>query len=222
MSQTVNVFDKKTETIVISLLYFLLIFGAIWNVTGLFSELMRWMTAPMMATIGALTLLAFPKTMLKKVGIWFGITAIFTIFVEWLGVKTGVIFGSYQYTELLYPQLDSVPMVIGISWAGSCIGAFGLAQKYQRFNSMPTIIKAVIVGYLMMIFDGFLEPVAIKLDYWNWLGDEPPLQNYISWWVIGSVVAYPLIEIAKFFTLNRLAWHSFIAQLIYFSIIIVF
>ncbi|TNE70232.1 carotenoid biosynthesis protein [bacterium] len=216
------VLDKKKEWYVIIALYVLLIFGALWHILGMFETAMEWLTPLVMLITGLVPIASFPKYLLKKTYTWFGITALITIVIEIIGVKTGVIFGNYYYTEYLYPRVFSVPLVIGVAWAGACLGSIGLAQIYGRFSSMNTIIQALFIGYLMMLFDGFLEPVAIKLGYWKWLGGEIPIQNYIAWWIIGALVAYPIIEHIKFFKISKLAMHSMVAQLIYFSLILLF
>lgn len=216
------VLENKSLKTSIQLLYFLLFFGAIWNVTGLFSNLMGFLTAPMMISIGLLTLFSVPKSNLKAALVWFLATAILTIFVEWLGIKTGLIFGTYFYTEFLQPQIASVPVAIGVAWAGSCLGAIGFVQLFPKLNSLSTSVKALLTGFLMLLFDVFLEPVAIKLGYWSWSDLFPPLQNYVAWWIIGSLFAFGILKVLKENKLSSIAFHTFIAQLMYFGIIILF
>lgn len=214
--------ESKSQILSIRLLYFFLFFGAIWNVTGLFSGLMKLLTTPMIMSIGLLTLFSVPNENLKGALIWFFVTAILTIFVEWLGIKTGLIFGTYSYTEFLKPQIFGVPIAIGMAWAGSCLGAMGIVQLFKKLRASSDYIKAILTGSLMLLFDVFLEPVAIKLGYWTWFELNPPIQNYVAWWIIGSIFAYGIQKIVKENRLNSIAFHTFFAQLMYFSIIILF
>ena len=42
--------------------------------------------------------------------------------------------------------------------------------------------------FLALIFDWVMEPVAVKLGYWQWENDRIPLYNYISWIIISTIL----------------------------------
>jgi len=214
--------SDRLEPVIIFFMYVLLIFGAIWNVTGLFPNLMHYTTSPLMMILGLGVLLSVNKFLFPKLAFWFVITAAITIGLEWLGVETGKVFGQYDYTNYLYPQVMGVPIVIGISWAGVCLGAIGLLQRSRKVYLHSTTTKMLMTGFLMMLFDLLLEPVAIKMGYWHWYNATPPLQNYLGWWIIGSLFSWPVFIILKNVKFSKLAFHSFLAQLIYFGLIILF
>ena len=43
-------------------------------------------------------------------------------------------------------------------------------------------------AFLATGFDWIMEPVAMKLDYWQWVGQIIPFQNYRAWFLIGLAV----------------------------------
>jgi putative membrane protein len=56
----------------------------------------------------------------------------------------------------------------------------------------------------MVSYDLLLEPVAIKLDFWNWQGGAIPLQNYVAWYVI-SVVFLSLLSLSAYTSENKVS-----------------
>lgn len=214
--------SDRIEPVVVFFMYVLLLFGALWNVTGWLSGLMYYTTSPMMMLLGLGVLLSVDKKHVAKIAIWFVITVAVTVGLEWLGQETGKIFGHYEYTDYLFPQITGVPVVIGISWAGVCLGAIGLLQRSRKFLPHSITTKITVTGLMMALFDVLLEPVAIKQGYWHWFDANPPLQNYLAWWIIGTLFSLPVYVILQNVKLSKLAFHSFLAQLIYFGIIVIF
>lgn len=122
----------------------------------------------------------------RKLIHWFIITYLITFFIEVIGVKTGLIFGNYLYGSTLGFKILSVPVIIGLNWVFVVLGAVIFAQKVTSDRKLASFITAIIA----VAFDFLLEPVAIKLDYWNWQNGKIPFQNYFSWFVISFFVAW--------------------------------
>jgi uncharacterized membrane protein len=103
--------------------------------------------------------------------------------VEALGVHTGVIFGSYRYGETLGWQLVEVPLVIGLNW---------LLLVYTVsavLNTIQNVLIFCLSGALIMTgLDVLMEPVAMRLDFWQWESGQIPLQNYLAWFVISFLM----------------------------------
>ncbi len=99
-------------------------------------------------------------------------------FIEVIGVKTGLIFGSYYYGNSLGFRLFSVPILIGINWA------MLLYATSLFVISKNKIVNALIGAALMVALDVLLEQSAAKLDFWYWKNAIIPLQNYIAWFLI--------------------------------------
>ncbi len=102
------------------------------------------------------------------------------MFFEILGVSTGAIFGAYHYEQVLGLKFMGVPLIIGVNWIMLiyCCGVIG--QKIP----VPKAFKAPIAALFMVFIDYVIEPVAIKMDFWQWHSSHIPIQNYLAWYLI--------------------------------------
>lgn len=120
---------------------------------------------------------------------------------EWIGVNTGLLFGNYRYGASLGIQWQGVPLLIGINWfvvLYCCATTMhlviqGIQQRFGAPGSIPeklSIYSVVIDGAsLAVLFDWIMEPVAVQLGYWTWLGDgNIPWLNYASWFIISVLL----------------------------------
>ena len=105
-------------------------------------------------------------------------------FVEVAGVHTGVLFGSYRYGQPLGLKLFDVPLMIGVNWFILAFGALGTA----RFITRKFWLQWILASALMVLLDFFIEPVAIRLDFWSWEGGVVPPRNYLMWFITSLVV----------------------------------
>lgn len=167
--------------------------------------------SPLNLTISLLLLLyyhqdwrpSFVFFALMAIGVGFG--------VEVLGVHTGLIFGHYAYGDGLGPQLWGVPPIIGLNWLmlAYCCGAVSASFR------IPTFLKALVAASLMVVLDYFIEPVAVRLNFWTWFGQPVPLQNYLAWWLI-SLALFALWFALPFRKENRLALWLLAFQALFF------
>ena len=132
--------------------------------------------------------------------------------VEFLGVKTGLLFGEYSYGEALGFQLMHVPIIIGVNWFILAIGARGCASYVSE---KPTI-QILIAALLMVGLDILIEPVAIKFEFWTWAQADVPLQNYIMWLVVSLIMQLILTKTASLIY-NRLGFVILLSQTIFFA-----
>ncbi len=148
--------------------------------------------------------------------LWMAGTYIVTFTLEAIGVHTGLVFGGYDYGEVLAPLLFGVPLIIGYNWVFVVLGAACIAQHYIT----RPLMFALITGLIAVLFDTILEPVAIQLGYWTWDTGYVPLQNYAAWFVISFAAAFVLKQF-KFAFYTPVAIHYFIAQSLFFIALIV-
>ena len=115
-----------------------------------------------------------------------GIFLIFSvgIFVEFLGVNYGLIFGNYEYGQNMGPKLLGVPFLIGINWIIITLISGGIAHNLWIKNKYFSIILASI---LMVFIDLFIEPVAPILDFWEFKDNIVPASNYVGWFFTGII-----------------------------------
>jgi len=129
---------------------------------------------------GVVTLYSsFQKGNLKLI-FWCLLVYTLTFSLEVAGVKTGYIFGSYYYGDVLGLKLLDVPLIIGFNWVVIILGAIGIASRIHK----SALQIALLTGTFAVLFDIMLEPVAVKLGYWTWGGGFIPLQNYYAWFAI--------------------------------------
>ena len=150
---------------------------------------------------------------------------------EWVGINTGKLFGQYQYGNVLGPMWQGVPLVIGVSWFITiyCIGismnmlhrrlvsrqpkaASGLGKKWLQ-------ISLIVDGAaLAVLFDWIIEPVAVRLGFWQWKESDIPPLNYWSWFGI-SLLILLIFRLLRFDKHNLFAVHLLLIQLMFFLLL---
>ena len=138
------------------------------------------------------------------------LVAIVGFFVEVLGVKTELIFGSYYYGQSLGYKCLSVPLLIGINWS---MLLYCTAQLSKFKN---TIVNAFFGAGLMVLLDFFIEQNAAKFDFWYWKLGVIPIQNYIAWFVIAFLLNL-LVQKQLTKKTNLTAKFLYFIQLAFFS-----
>ena len=133
---------------------------------------------------------------------------------EWIGVHTGALFGQYQYGHILGPKLLGVPLIIGINWAMlSIVSASLLATLKLHFW-----VEVALASLLMVFLDFLMEPVAVKLGFWNWHNGKIPVFNYICWLLL-SLVLQTIYRKWRLNEKNNVAVALFIFMTVFFSVL---
>jgi len=117
--------------------------------------------------------------------IWLIFPVILGFLVEVIGVNTGFPFGSYSYGTTLGPMLLNTPLIIGVNWLILIYGAVSIAS----FLPINEWLKVFTAAVLMVFADLVIEPVAIELGFWTWQTVNPPLENYLAWFVVSMIIA---------------------------------
>lgn len=205
----------------IIVLYILLGAGGLWHVLGFFQSTMEVLAAPMIIAIGAwLVWESTSKENSPKFILWCALVGCISFIVEMLGVKTGVIFGVYNYGSILQPQLLHTPLAIGFAWVGMLLSSAAMTERTLRERRVHPLIQSGLIALFMVIFDFAMEPAAVKLGYWQWSGGVIPLQNYAAWFGISYVFAYVgLRSSALPARFPSVAIHAYFGQLLYFILI---
>ncbi len=149
---------------------------------------------------------------------------------EIIGVNTGLLFGKYEYGKVLGPGIGRAPWLIGINWftVTYCCGVAithlhsFIESKSAETDSLLTprikLISFIVDGaFLATFFDYVLEPVAVKLGYWTWLGDTGiPYSNYLCWFLI-NLLLLTVFKLLSFSKHNQFALHLLIIELLFFG-----
>jgi len=122
---------------------------------------------------------------------------------EFCSTRVGIPFGLYHYTRItrgqeLYvadiPFFDPLSFTF-LAYAAFCLARFALAGRHA---SAPAL--ALLAGFLMMMLDLVIDPVAVRGDRW-FLGRifyypdggiyfGVPLSNFAGWWAVGAASIY--------------------------------
>jgi len=136
--------------------------------------------------------------------------------LEYAGVKTGSIFGSYHYGHTLGRGWQGVPYLIGLNWAALIFFTSSLLA-----GRVDNPYAASFLGAAMMtLYDFFLEPVAMRYDFWHWDNSKIPSQNYIAWF-IASLLMHLLLHLSTKPQRNKMAGAMYFIQLGFFLILYV-
>lgn len=107
--------------------------------------------------------------------------------VEVLGVRLGVPFGSYSYTDALGPRLLGVPPSVAFAWM--TLAAY-VKQMIARFNFAPRT-EMLVAALWLTALDLVIDPVANQLGYWRWEVEGAfygiPLTNFAGWLIVSLV-----------------------------------
>lgn len=152
--------------------------------------------------------------------------------VEVIGVNTSLLFGHYRYGEALGLRFKEVPLLIGINWfiviycCGVSINTLlmklmsrlpaGSEPKAQTLKALSVVVDG---ATLAVVFDWLMEPVAVKLNYWQWLGDGSiPFFNYVCWFVV-SILLLLVFHYGKFEKRNNFAVNLLLIQVMFFLLL---
>ena len=108
---------------------------------------------------------------------------------EWIGVRTGVPFGTYSYTSLLRPQPGGVPVIVAVAWGGMGLAAHAVATAIVP-ESGPRRWAAGALA--LTAWDLFLDPQMLRLGLWTWADGGPyrgvPISNFAGWLAVSLLV----------------------------------
>ncbi len=152
--------------------------------------------------------------------------------VELIGINTGFLFGNYRYGNVLGIKYYGVPLLIGINWFITIYCAGVISQTLQNWSakklaeaggSVPPAIQLLSFitdgALLATFFDFVMEPVAVKLGFWQWPdAGAIPLYNYACWLLI-SILLLLVFRLLPFNKQNQLAVHLFLIQLLFFLLL---
>lgn len=223
--QKVSLPIKKNIAIFIAILFHLS--GAIGI---LFTPYKDWFIANTPLNLLLMTALLFWVQERKNIGFFLFFIMCFLVGMgtEMIGVNTGRLFGNYHYGTILGKKLNGVPFLIGINWFMVVFCAGVLMSKVtnwveEKYDSLGVRLKPSLKTFslifdgaiLATLFDYHLEPVAIKLSFWQWKLGTPPLFNYICWFAISANLLW-LFKILHFHKDNQFAVHLLIIQALFF------
>ncbi|MBC7426648.1 MAG: carotenoid biosynthesis protein [Bacteroidia bacterium] len=159
-------------------------------------------------------LFSFHKKWSKEF-IWSSLLILFCGYLlEVLGVKTGYVFGYYNYGNTLGYSFWETPVLIGFIWLMCIYITRNIAELITKEPVLISITGAV----LMVGLDYFLEPFAVRFGLWSWNSGFIPKHNYIGWFISAFVFHYLYLKSCKF-ALNKISAPLYFIQLAFFLIL---
>lgn len=198
-------------------LYIIFFVGIIGHIYFPFRNLMLSLTPATLLLTGLVVLFYSYKTSTNKFLVWAVITYIITFILEVIGVKTGMIFGAYNYGSTLGTKFFDVPLIIGFNWVIVILGSISVSKLITN----NFFLSAIISAFIALIFDLILEPIAIRLNYWNWSEGIIPIQNYFAWFIIALFFSLGFNYI-KLNVGSKISMHFLFVQLVFFILLIIF
>jgi putative membrane protein len=139
----------------------------------------------------------------------YGIALVVGFMFEFVGEKTGLIFGAYYYTDMLGPKiLDTVPVIIPLAYFMVVWPCYLMANLLIRgkpvtvFEHIGWLLLASLLGALIMTaWDLVLDPLLSgEVGGWVWVDGGPyfgvPFQNFFGWVLTTFTISaiYRLVE----------------------------
>lgn len=202
----------RTEQYLRILLYLVFAVGIAGHVFAVSRNLMISITPVFLFTVQIFVFSNEIKN--RKMISWFAFAFAISFVLEIIGVKTGLIFGKYEYSDVLGVKMFGVPLIIGLNWIFVTAGAIKIADLLKIKNPF-------LPAFLTVLFDFILEPAAVFLNYWQWENSVIPMQNYAAWFIISLIIViiFRKMEIKE---TNILFADFFLAQILFFAGIRIF
>jgi putative membrane protein len=178
-----------------------------------FQEYFRLLT-PLNLITCALLLWISHREKGKEIALFSTFVFLLGYLVEFAGVKTGMVFGNYQYGATLGPKLFDVPLIIGLNWLLVMYCVASLTDTLK----ISVVSKVILASLLAVAIDWLIEPVAMQYDFWNWKNGVVPFQNYVGWFIT-SVLMQSAYHFFNVKAENRLALSYYFIQLFFFLVL---
>jgi len=165
--------------------------------TGLRPQDLRLTTAVVvLLAVGALAFAAAAYTPRRAAGAFTAAVAA-GYAAEWIGTRTGVPFGDYRYTDVLWPRPGGVPLIVALAWGGMGLTAHAVARRVAPRGRLTPILAGALA---LTAWDLFLDPQMLRLGLWVWAEPGPyrgvPLTNFAGWLLVSFLVMVLLDRIA--------------------------
>ncbi|MBX2989916.1 MAG: carotenoid biosynthesis protein [Bacteroidetes bacterium] len=203
---------------------FLSVCGLVFVAGGLLPDEFAWSASVIIILHGTVTFVSELRARsFARNALIFFVLAGGTFAVEYVGVTTGYPFGAYTYTTTLAPLLFDVPVAIGFAWYATIMNTRRIAEWIH--GTVPLLQIAFTASLLTLALDIALEPMASAINrYWLWNDGEVPVQNYMSWFLIGFVCVAAIratgerIPVARSLPMQIVALTVYALQLVLFVI----
>ena len=125
----------------------------------------------------------------RRTGLFFATAAVVSYLLEEIGVRSGLVYGPYHYSDMLGPKLGHVPVLIPLAWFmmiyPSWVTARALLRGVDTRRAAGMTALAVVAAMVMTAWDTVMDPGMTAAGNWVWEQGGPyfgvPLRNYAGW-----------------------------------------
>jgi uncharacterized membrane protein len=168
----------------------------------------RWLSLPDLGNVGfTLVFVIFALLHctavegLRRTAVFFATSAIVSYLMEEIGVRTGLIYGAYHYSDLLGVKLGHVPLLIPLAWFMMIYPSWMVAKallsgvNIRSFSGVTAL--ATVAAVVMTAWDVVMDPGMAAGGNWVWehggVYFGVPRRNYLGWllttflvyWIVG-------------------------------------
>ncbi|MGA2848477.1 MAG: carotenoid biosynthesis protein [Terracidiphilus sp.] len=125
----------------------------------------------------------------SRTGLFFADAAVVSYLLEETGVRTGLVYGPYHYSDMLGPKLGHVPVLIPLAWFmmiyPSWVTARALLRGVNTQTAAGIVGLALAAAMVMTAWDTVMDPGMAAAGNWVWEQGGAyfgvPLRNYFGW-----------------------------------------
>jgi putative membrane protein len=108
----------------------------------------------------------------KRTGLFFAVAAVVSYLLEETGVRTGLVYGPYHYSDMLGPKLGHVPVLIPLAWFmmiyPSWVTARALLRGVRTESAAGIAGLALVAAMVMTAWDTVMDPGMAAAGNWVW------------------------------------------------------
>jgi deoxyribodipyrimidine photo-lyase len=126
---------------------------------------------------------------LRRTALFFAVSAVVSYLMEEIGVRTGLIYGAYHYSNLLGAKFGHVPILIPLAWFMMIYPSWMVAVALTRGGRAPSVpgitALAAVAAMVMTGWDMVMDPGMAAAGNWIWEKGGSyfgvPRHNYLGW-----------------------------------------
>jgi putative membrane protein len=126
---------------------------------------------------------------LWRTSLFFAISAIVSYLMEEIGVRSGLVYGAYHYSDLLGAKLGHVPIIIPLAWFmmiyPSWMVSRAMLSGINTRSLLGLTVQATVAAWVITGWDMVMDPGMAAAGNWIWENGGAyfgvPRRNYLGW-----------------------------------------